>query len=72
MQLSPFTDPPLIAQRGLLDKEAAFERLAQALASERMTILVLAVALAIALLAPLGPLTSNRFHRDEAIYSLFI
>lgn len=69
MQLSPFTDPPPIAQRGLLDKEAEFERLAQALASERTTVLVLAVALAIALLAPLGPLASNRFHRDEAIYS---
>ena len=45
-------------------------RLAQVLAtSERATAVALALALTLALLAALGPLAANRFHRDEAIYS---
>ena len=45
------------------------ERLVQVVSSERTARLALGLAMAIAVLAPLGPLASNRFHRDEAIYS---
>ncbi|GAB4539090.1 MAG: hypothetical protein Kow0063_27590 [Anaerolineae bacterium] len=65
-QLSSLDTP----YHGLADRWAWFERLAQHLGgSERITALVLGLAIAVALLAPLGPLTSNRFHGDEAIYS---
>jgi hypothetical protein len=37
--------------------------------SNRAVALALAIPMAVALLAPLGPLAANRFHRDEAIYS---
>ena len=69
-QISSFTDPSSpIAQPGPTGKEVVFERLARAFASERMALLVLALAIAVVLLAPLGPLVANRFHRDEAVYS---
>jgi hypothetical protein len=46
------------------------EWLAQTLTkSERITVSGLGFAVVIALFAPLGPLASNRFHPDEAIYS---
>ncbi len=41
----------------------------QGLTSEQAAIVALTAAITLALLAPLGPLASNRFHRDEAIYS---
>jgi hypothetical protein len=44
-------------------------RLTGALGCPRTAGLILGGALVVALLAPLGPLASNRFHRDEAIYS---
>lgn len=69
-QNSSFTHPSSsISQPGLTGKGAVFERLAWAFASERMALLVLALTIAVALLAPLGPLVANRFHRDEAVYT---
>ena len=69
-QPSPFGELPATLQRGSLGRWTMLEQLVQTLiTSRRMSVLVLTVAVAIALLAPLGPLASNRFHRDEAIYS---
>lgn len=70
MRLPPFDELPATSYPGSLGGGAVFERLTQTLAtSERVIALALAFAIAVALLAPLGPLASNRFHRDEAIYS---
>lgn len=44
-------------------------RLTKVLSRPWIADLILGGALVVALLAPLGPLASNRFHRDEAIYS---
>ncbi len=63
------THPLSVAQPGLVRKGALLSRMAQALASKQMSVLALVIAMIIVLLASLGPLTSNRFHRDEAIYS---
>ena len=69
-RLSPFADLVATSQHRSSGRGAVIGRLAQALAtSERATAIALAFALAVALLAPLGPLAANRFHRDEAIYS---
>ena len=48
---------------------AAFGRLAQTFTSNQAAAIALAFPIAVALLAPLGPLAANRFHRDEAVYS---
>ncbi len=70
MRLSPVDELPATSYRGVLGSGAVFERLTQTLAtSERVIVPALAFAIVVALLAPLGPLASNRFHRDEAIYS---
>jgi 4-amino-4-deoxy-L-arabinose transferase-like glycosyltransferase len=69
MPLSHLAESQPIGRYNFLGIEAMLERLAQLLASRRTTTLALTMAMAIALLAPLGPLASNRFHRDEAIYS---
>jgi 4-amino-4-deoxy-L-arabinose transferase-like glycosyltransferase len=48
---------------------AAAYRMRQVLAADRGTTIILVFILAVAALAPLGPLTTNRFHHDEALYS---
>jgi len=58
-----------VANRTPRSAAAGLERLWPTLASERVAVAVLGVAMAVTLLAALGPLASNRFHRDEAIYS---
>jgi hypothetical protein len=69
-RLSPVDELPATSYRGVLGSGAVFERLTRTLAtSERVVVPALAFAIVVALLAPLGPLASNRFHRDEAIYS---
>lgn len=68
-QLSRLAKPLPIVRRVLIGTQAVFGRLVRALATEQTTGLVLVATLVLALLAPLGPLTFNRFHRDEAIYS---
>jgi hypothetical protein len=69
-RLSPVGELPATSYRGVLGSGAMLERLAQTLTkSERVTVSALGFAIVVALLAPLGPLASNRFHRDEAIYS---
>lgn len=70
IRLSPVDELSATSNHGLPGGGIVFERLITTLVtSERVMASVLVVALAVALLAPLGPLTSNRFHRDEAIYS---
>jgi 4-amino-4-deoxy-L-arabinose transferase-like glycosyltransferase len=65
-RLSPVDELPATSNRGSLGYGAVFVRLTQTLVtSERVMVL----AIVVALLAPLGPLASDRFHRDEAIYS---
>jgi hypothetical protein len=68
-RLSPAAVPPLAAYRALLGTQAIFKRLMQVLTSEQAAIIAISTAIALALLAPLGPMASNRFHGDEAIYS---
>ena len=69
-RLSPVDELSATSNRGLPGGGIVVERLTTTLVtSERVMASVLVMALAVALLAPLGPLTSNRFHRDEAIYS---
>jgi len=66
MRLSPVDEVSANSNRSV----AGFGRLTKSLlASERFTALALLVAIAAIMLASLGPLSSNRFHRDEAIYS---
>jgi 4-amino-4-deoxy-L-arabinose transferase-like glycosyltransferase len=65
---SPTRSPPL-AHRTLWGAAAVLERLTQALVSDPAAAVAWVVVISVALLAPLGPLTSNRFHGDEAIYS---
>jgi hypothetical protein len=62
-------EPRRLLNRTPTGAVVVFERLAQILVSDRAAALALGIAIALALLAPLGPLASNRFHRDEAIYS---
>jgi hypothetical protein len=69
MRLSPAAEPPPAAYRALLGTQAICKRLMQVLTSEQADIIAISIVIALALLAPLGPLASNRFHRDEAIYS---
>lgn len=69
MRLSPAAEPPPAAYRALLGTQAICKRLTQVLTSEQADIIAISIVIALALLAPLGPLASNRFHRDEAIYS---
>ncbi len=69
MRLSPAAEPPPAAYRALLGTQAICKRLMQVLTSEQAAIIAISIVIALALLAPLGPMASNRFHRDEAIYS---
>jgi 4-amino-4-deoxy-L-arabinose transferase-like glycosyltransferase len=69
MRLSPAAEPPPAASRALLGTQAICKRLMQGLTSEQAAIIAFTVAIILALLAPLGPMAANRFHRDEAIYS---
>jgi 4-amino-4-deoxy-L-arabinose transferase-like glycosyltransferase len=69
MQFSPAAEPPPAIYRALSGAQVIYKRLMQVLTSEQATIVAFTVATALALLAPLGPMASNRFHRDEAIYS---
>jgi len=69
-RLSPVDEISATSNCGLPGGGNVLEGLTRTLAtSERVMYFVLVAAFAVALLAPLGPLTSNRFHRDEAIYS---
>jgi 4-amino-4-deoxy-L-arabinose transferase-like glycosyltransferase len=69
MRLSPAAEPPPAAYRALLGTQAICKWLMQVLTSKQAATIAFTVAIALALLAPLGPMASNRFHRDEAIYS---
>jgi len=70
MQFSSVGELPTPPNRGLSGRWAVLERLAHQLTtSPRTTVLALTVAIVVGLLASLGPLTANRLHRDEAIYS---
>jgi hypothetical protein len=64
-----FIDPGFWGRRLPINVHMLCGWLAGALSRPRTARLILGGALAVALLAPLGPLASNRFHRDEAIYS---
>jgi hypothetical protein len=69
-RLSPVDELPATSYRCVLGSGAVFERLTRTLAtSERVIVPALVFAIVVALLAPLSPLASNRFHRDEAVYS---
>ena len=48
---------------------AAFERMCGTVLSGRTAWLILGLTILLAAVAPLGPLTANRFHHDEAVYS---
>ena len=48
---------------------AALERMCGRALSDRAARLALCLTILLAALAPLGPLTANRFHHDEAVYS---
>jgi 4-amino-4-deoxy-L-arabinose transferase-like glycosyltransferase len=70
MQLFSLVELPTPPNRGLSGRWAVLERLAHHLTtSPRTTVLALTAAIVVGLLASLGPLTANRLHRDEAIYS---
>jgi 4-amino-4-deoxy-L-arabinose transferase-like glycosyltransferase len=68
-RLSPAAVPPPAAYRALLGTQAICKRLMQVLTSEQAALIAISAAIALALLAPLGPMATNRFHGDEAIYS---
>lgn len=70
VQSSSFSEYQSAPQCNRPGRWAGFERLArQRVTWEQITTPALILAVAIALLAPLDPLVSNRFHRDEAVYS---
>jgi hypothetical protein len=69
-QLYPIGELQIAPNSGLRGRWAVLEQLARTLvASERVIGPAMVLAISVALLAPLGSLASNRFHRDEAIYS---
>ena len=68
MGRAPLADTP--SSPGICSRAFSLADLAcRTLVSDRAMPIALALVIAVAVVAPLGPLAANRFHHDEAVYS---